>query len=85
MTGIVTRSSARAPPAASTADAKLAGPLKKRAVVGAADPPEKSRHQDSCAREEDKSDEGMMREAGEVDDVPDCPTPPTGARATRSP
>ena len=81
MTGIVTRSSARAAPPASTADAKLAGPLKKRAVVGA---PEKSRHQDSCAREEDKS-EGMMREAGEVDDVPDCPTPPTGARATRSP
>ena len=85
MTGIVTRSSARAPPPASTADAKLAGPLKKRAVVGATDPPEKSRHQDSCAHTEDKSDEGMMREAGEVDDVPDCPTPPTGARATRSP
>ena len=85
MTGIVTRSSARAAPPASTADAKLAGPLKKRAVVGATDPPEKSRHQDSCAHTEDKSDEGMMREAGEVDDVPDCPTPPTGARATRSP
>ena len=85
MTGIVTRSSARATPPASTVDAKLAGPLKKRAVVGATDPPEKSRHQDSCAHTEDKSDEGMMREAGEVDDVPDCPTPPTGARATRSP
>ena len=85
MTGIVTRSSARAPPPASTADAKLAGPLKKRAVVGATDPPEKSRHQDSCAHTEDKSDEGMMREAGEVEGVPDCPTPPTGARATRSP
>ena len=26
-----------------------------------------------------------MREAGEVEGVPDCPTPPTGARATRSP
>lgn len=85
MTGIVTRSSARAAPPASTADAKLAGPLKKRAVVGATDPPEKSRHQDSCAHTEDKSDEGMMREAGEVEGVPDCPTPPTGARATRSP